>query len=177
MSKSSTFAPCLGSWVFSGTRRQKSCGLGYESQWSYSRVWWPFRFVYWWIHTTTFAIFDGCCALYDTLCIGNCVFLFCSGPVNSILFIDGNKKFVSTSDDKKVIYSELLHVWLTFLLTLIFLAQAFYWEYGIPVVNKHIAEPDMHSMPYTALHPSGKCDCNNYFQGNHSALRYWRARG
>ena len=56
------------------------------------------------------------------------------GPVNSITFIDGNRRFVSSSDDKKI----------------------FVWEYGIPVVIKHIAEPDMHSMPYIAAHPSGK---------------------
>lgn len=56
------------------------------------------------------------------------------GPVNSITFIDGNRRFVSSSDDKKI----------------------FVWEYGIPVVIKHIAEPDMHSMPYVAMHPSGK---------------------
>lgn len=56
------------------------------------------------------------------------------GAVNSVTFLDGNRRFVSTSDDKK----------------------ALVWEYGIPVVIKHIAEPDMHSMPYVAVHPSGK---------------------
>jgi len=56
------------------------------------------------------------------------------GPVNSICFVDEGRKFFSTSDDKKV----------------------FCWEYGIPVVSKHIAEPDMQSMPATALHPSGQ---------------------
>lgn len=60
------------------------------------------------------------------------------GPVNSVTFIDENRRFVSTSDDKKL----------------------FVWEYGIPVVVKHISEPDMHSMPYVAVHPSGK-----YFVG------------
>lgn len=60
------------------------------------------------------------------------------GPVNSVTFIDGNRRFVSTSDDKKV----------------------FIWEYGIPVVIKHLAEPDMHSMPYIAVHPNQK-----YFVG------------
>jgi pre-mRNA-processing factor 17 len=56
------------------------------------------------------------------------------GPVNSITFIDNNRRFLSTSDDKKVLI----------------------WEYGIPVVVKHLAEPDMHSMPATTLHPNGK---------------------
>jgi len=56
------------------------------------------------------------------------------GPVNSVLFMDNNKRFISTSDDKKV----------------------YMWEYGIPVVIKHIAEPEMHSMPFTEVHPSGK---------------------
>lgn len=56
------------------------------------------------------------------------------GAVNSVTFIDGNRRFVSSSDDNKLLC----------------------WEYGIPVVIKHIAEPDMHSMPYVAVHPSQK---------------------
>ena len=38
---------------------------------------------------------------------------------------------MSTSDDKKI----------------------FVWEYGIPVVIKHVSEPDMHAAPAVAKHP------------------------
>jgi pre-mRNA-processing factor 17 len=58
------------------------------------------------------------------------------GAVNTITFVDQNSRFVTTSDDKT------LRV----------------WEFGIPVVIKYIAEPDMHSMPAVALHPSRKLD-------------------
>lgn len=60
------------------------------------------------------------------------------GAINSITFVDNNRKFVSTSDDKKI----------------------FIWEYGLPVVVKHISEPQMQSIPAVALHPNGK-----YFVG------------
>jgi len=60
------------------------------------------------------------------------------GAVNTVTFVDGGRKFVSTSDDKKI----------------------FLWEFGIPVVIKHISEPEMHSITATALHPS-----NKYFAG------------
>uniref|UniRef100_M4BWF7 Pre-mRNA-processing factor 17 n=1 Tax=Hyaloperonospora arabidopsidis (strain Emoy2) TaxID=559515 RepID=M4BWF7_HYAAE len=53
--------------------------------------------------------------------------------VNSVTFVDGNKRFVSTSDDKKLLV----------------------WEWGIPVPIKYISEPGMHSMPAVTLHPSG----------------------
>jgi pre-mRNA-processing factor 17 len=52
--------------------------------------------------------------------------------VNTITFVDFSKKFVSTSDDKKI----------------------FVWEFGIPVVIKHISEPDMHAVSNTALSPN-----------------------
>ncbi|RLN52101.1 hypothetical protein BBJ29_001623 [Phytophthora kernoviae] len=53
--------------------------------------------------------------------------------VNSVTFVDDNKRFVSTSDDKKILV----------------------WEWGIPVPVKYISEPSMHSMPAVTLHPSG----------------------
>ncbi|KAJ3414503.1 pre-mRNA-processing factor 17 [Chytridiales sp. JEL 0842] len=54
------------------------------------------------------------------------------GPVNTITFVDDNRRFVSTSDDKTL--------------------RA--WEVDIPVVIKYIAEPMMHSMPAVTLDPS-----------------------
>ncbi|KAF3959550.1 hypothetical protein CMV_015655 [Castanea mollissima] len=54
------------------------------------------------------------------------------GAVNTITFVDKNRKFVTSSDDKS------LRV----------------WEFGIPVVIKYISEPHMHSMPSISLHPS-----------------------
>ncbi|EME29762.1 transducin family protein / WD-40 repeat family protein [Galdieria sulphuraria] len=56
------------------------------------------------------------------------------GAVNTITFIDENKRFVSSSDDKT------LRI----------------WEYGIPVVVKYISDPSMHSMPASVVHPSGR---------------------
>lgn len=54
-------------------------------------------------------------------------------PCNTVTFVDDGSKFVSTSDDKKVLV----------------------WEYGIPVPIKYVAEPGMHSIPSVSLHPSG----------------------
>lgn len=58
--------------------------------------------------------------------------------VNSVTFIDDNRRFVSTSDDKKILV----------------------WEWNIPVPIKYISEPSMHSMPAVTIHPSG-----DYFAG------------
>ncbi|XP_050392096.2 pre-mRNA-processing factor 17 [Patella vulgata] len=56
------------------------------------------------------------------------------GAVNTITFVDQNRRFVSTSDDKS------LRV----------------WEWDIPVDFKYISDPSMHSMPATNLSPNGK---------------------
>lgn len=56
------------------------------------------------------------------------------GAVNTITFIDENRRFVSTSDDKS------LRV----------------WEWDIPVDFKYIADPSMHSMPAVTLSPNKK---------------------
>ncbi|KAH7646919.1 transducin WD0 repeat family [Cryptosporidium bovis] len=56
------------------------------------------------------------------------------GAINSITFCENGKRFITTSDDKKM----------------------FVWDYGTPIVVKHIADPLMKSMPYTKLHPNGQ---------------------
>lgn len=56
------------------------------------------------------------------------------GSVNSITFVDENRRFVTTSDDKTM--------------------RA--WDYDIPVVIKYIADPTMHSMPAVSLHPNSE---------------------
>ena len=56
------------------------------------------------------------------------------GPVNTITFVDDDRRFITTSDDKSL--------------------RA--WEYNIPVPIKFIAEPYMYSMVRSSLHPSGK---------------------
>ncbi|XP_072178931.1 pre-mRNA-processing factor 17-like [Diadema setosum] len=56
------------------------------------------------------------------------------GAVNTITFVDNNKRFVTTSDDKS------LRV----------------WEWDIPVDFKYIADPSMHSMPSVTLSHNGK---------------------
>jgi len=56
------------------------------------------------------------------------------GAVNTITFIDENRRFVTTSDDKSIRV----------------------WEFGIPVEIKYIAEPHMHSMPQVSVDPTAK---------------------
>lgn len=58
------------------------------------------------------------------------------GPVNTITFVDDNRRFVTTSDDKTI--------------------RA--WDFDIPVTIKYIAEPYMHSMPAVTIHPSSKSE-------------------
>lgn len=54
--------------------------------------------------------------------------------VNTITFVDENRRFMTTSDDKSL--------------------RA--WDYNIPVPIKYIAEPHMFPMTRASLHPSGK---------------------
>lgn len=56
------------------------------------------------------------------------------GAVNSITFVDENRRFVTTSDDKSMRI----------------------WEWDIPVDVKYIADPTMHSMPAVTLSPNKK---------------------
>ncbi|CEP16375.1 hypothetical protein [Parasitella parasitica] len=56
------------------------------------------------------------------------------GAVNTITFVDDNRRFITTSDDKTM--------------------RA--WEYDIPVVIKYIAEPDMYAIPAATLSPNKK---------------------
>ncbi|KAF4507610.1 hypothetical protein G6O67_004090 [Ophiocordyceps sinensis] len=54
--------------------------------------------------------------------------------INTITFVDQNRRFMTTSDDKSL--------------------RA--WDYNIPVPIKYIAEPDMYPMTNATLHSSGK---------------------
>jgi pre-mRNA-processing factor 17 len=54
--------------------------------------------------------------------------------INTITFVDDNRRFMTTSDDKSL--------------------RA--WDYNIPVPIKYIAEPYMYPMTRASAHPSGK---------------------
>ena len=56
------------------------------------------------------------------------------GPVNTITFVDENRRFITSSDDKTMRV----------------------WDFDIPVPIKLIADPTMHSMPAVGLHPNGE---------------------
>ena len=56
------------------------------------------------------------------------------GPINTLTFVDEDRRFISTSDDKSL--------------------RA--WEYNIPVPIKFIADPSMYALTRSATHPSGK---------------------
>jgi pre-mRNA-processing factor 17 len=56
------------------------------------------------------------------------------GPINTITFVDENRRFLSTSDDKSL--------------------RA--WEYGIPVPIKYIADESMFALTRSSAHPGGK---------------------
>lgn len=56
------------------------------------------------------------------------------GAINSITFVDENRKFISSSDDKSMRV----------------------WEWDIPVDVKYIADPTLHSMPAVTPSPNNK---------------------
>ena len=72
--------------------------------------------------------------------------------VNSVTFVEGGRKMVTTSDDKKMLVWE--------------------WDIGVPV--KTIAEPDMHSMPAVTVHPKvGQMAC----QSLDNAIKVYASEG
>ena len=56
------------------------------------------------------------------------------GSVSFVSFVEEGRKLITSSDDRKL----------------------FTWVYGIPVIDRYIAEPTMHSIPAIAIHPSNK---------------------
>ncbi|ETN38770.1 uncharacterized protein HMPREF1541_06808 [Cyphellophora europaea CBS 101466] len=56
------------------------------------------------------------------------------GAINTLVFVDEGRRFISTSDDKSL--------------------RA--WEWGIPVPIKFIADPEMFALTRACVHPSGK---------------------
>jgi len=72
------------------------------------------------------------------------------GPINTITFVDENRRFITTSDDKSL--------------------RA--WEINIPVPIKFIAEPYMYPLTRACLHPSGK---NVLFQSGDNQIVVYAA--
>jgi pre-mRNA-processing factor 17 len=57
--------------------------------------------------------------------------------VNTVTFIDENRRFISTGDDKSIRV----------------------WEFGIPVQVKYIADPSLHAITSAATSPNGQWWC------------------
>ena len=57
----------------------------------------------------------------------------CRTTVNTVTFFDAGRRFVSTSDDKRLIV----------------------WEYGTPVPVKEIQDPTLHAVSAACAHPGG----------------------
>ena len=55
------------------------------------------------------------------------------GPVSAVAFCENGRKFITSSDDRKI----------------------FVWNYGIPVVDKHVSDHLSHAIPALSFHPSG----------------------
>ncbi|XP_064864568.1 pre-mRNA-processing factor 17-like [Oncorhynchus nerka] len=72
------------------------------------------------------------------------------GAVNTITFVDENRRFVSTSDDKSLRVWE----WKTTISRYFFSHVPL--KKSTSMVFKYIAEPSMHSMPAVTLSPDGK---------------------
>lgn len=72
------------------------------------------------------------------------------GPVNTLTFVDENRRFLSTSDDKSIRG----------------------WDWDIPVVIKYIAEPYMHSMPAVTKHPNGESLGEDFFLSTREQYQY-----
>jgi len=55
------------------------------------------------------------------------------GPVSAVSFCEDGKKFITSSDDRKI----------------------FVWNWGIPVVDKYVSSSQAHAVPAVSVHPSG----------------------
>ncbi|KAK2114186.1 pre-mRNA-processing factor 17 [Saguinus oedipus] len=76
------------------------------------------------------------------------------GAVNTIVFVDENRRFVSTSDDKSLRVWECEKVIIVRVCSATKTSRKEYQD--IPVDFKYIAEPSMHSMPAVTLSPNGE---------------------